>query len=275
MPFLFSALLLASCTSRTTLVEATFVDSLITNYHDPAPLKLVQADLLFWQRRVDSLPFDLTNQQKWAAALTERFHLLGNVDDLLRADSIFTGLNRFYKNREPGPLLALAGMKMSRHQFQEAKSLVDSAAALNAMRYAVTLTQFDVAFELGDVKRADALLRSVLGHNEYGYQFRRAKLAHYEGETDSAYASMIRAAGLTESPQLKAIALSNAADLQLHKGDAGAAADLYRAAIRLNGADFHSIAGLGRIALLHDHNPQLALRIYSFVAGQHHSPEML
>ncbi|RYE00432.1 MAG: hypothetical protein EOP50_03745 [Sphingobacteriales bacterium] len=267
--------LLASCSARTTLVEPKFADSLLGRYQPSEALTTVQGDLAFWKNRVDQLPFDITNQQKLAGALTERFQLAGDVHDIITADSLLSNLNVFYRGKEAGILLALAHIKMTRHQFPGAKLLIDSALALRAMPYATTMASFDAAFELGYEAKANSLLHTVFGRNDYGYYFRLAKIEHNQGNADSAIAHMERAARATENPIQKAAALSNAADLELHSGDAEAAASLYRECLRLNPSDFHSITGLGRIALVHDGNPALATRIYDFVGRHHGSPDPL
>ncbi|RYZ20680.1 MAG: tetratricopeptide repeat protein [Chitinophagaceae bacterium] len=267
--------LLYSCSSRPVLVKPAFADSLLGHYQPAKVLNVVQGDLAFWKQRVDSLPFDISNQQKWAVALAERFQLTGNVHDLITADSILTGLNLFYAGKEPGILLTLAHLKMTRHQFPAAKVLIDSVVAQHAMRYAATMASFDADFELGNEALASNLLHRVDGKNDFGYLFRLAKLEHGRGNADSAIAYMARAARMTESPIQKAAALSNEADLELHGGNAAQAAALYRECLRLHPSDFHSISGLGRIALVHDGNVALATRIFAFVGQQHQSPEPL
>jgi tetratricopeptide (TPR) repeat protein len=267
--------LIFSCSPRPVLVEPSFVDSLLSHYQPSQTLLTAREDLAFWKERVDRLPFDITNQQKWAGALTERFQLTGDVKDLITADSVLSNLNVFYSGKEPGILLALAHMKMSRHDFPAARALTDSALSLRAMRYAVSMAFFDVSFELGDEATATRLLRSVQGKNDYSYYFRLAKLEHNRGNADSAIAYMEHAGRSTENSLLKAAALSNAADLELHSGNAQTAAKLYRQCLRLHPSDFHSITGLGRVALVHDGNGALASRIFDFVSRHHESPEPL
>ncbi|MEO6852123.1 MAG: hypothetical protein ABI166_15885, partial [Mucilaginibacter sp.] len=51
------------------------------------------------------------------------------------------------------------------------------------------------------------------------------------------------------------------------------AADLYKECIRLNPVDFHSIMGLGWVALVHDKNDTLAEKIFQFVASKNKLPD--
>ncbi len=74
---------------------------------------------------------------------------------------------------------------------------------------------------------------------------------------------------------LKSIALSNAGDLYIHAGDLRKAADIYKECIRLNGLDFHSMMGLGWVALVHDKNYTLAEKIFKFVRSKNKLPDPL
>jgi tetratricopeptide (TPR) repeat protein len=93
---------------------------------------------------------------------------------------------------------------------------------------------------------------------------------------DSAIWDMQRAADLAGNNEyLKEVALANAGDLYLHSGDLEEAGQAYMTSIRLNAADFHSIMGLGWIALVHDHNEALAENIFRFVQGRNGLPDPL
>lgn len=69
--------------------------------------------------------------------------------------------------------------------------------------------------------------------------------------------------------------MSNAADLYVHNGEIKKATEIYKQCIRFNSCDFHSIQGLGWIALVHDENDTLAKKIFSFVKTKLKSPDPL
>ena len=79
----------------------------------------------------------------------------------------------------------------------------------------------------------------------------------------------------TNSLALKQAALSNAADLCVHKGDLQQAYAIYKKSIETDAADYHSLTGIGWIALVHDKNDSLAEKIFSFVQQHTKSPDML
>ncbi len=87
---------------------------------------------------------------------------------------------------------------------------------------------------------------------------------------------MLTAARLAESSAyLKNVALSNAADLYVHSDELKKASDLYMECIKMNSGDFHSIIGLGWIALVHDKNDSLACRLFEFVQSKNKLPDPL
>src|SRR4029078_11586212 len=111
---------------------------------------------------------------------------------------------------------------------------------------------------------------------EYGYLFRRSKYEHYKGSLDSAIACMKQAANKAgNNKSLQTLALSNAADLCIHKAGIKEAAELYKQSLQLNPCDLHSIAGLGWIALVYDGSDSLAERLFQFVHSKTQSPDII
>lgn len=263
-------LLLLSCSScrqhSQNLVDGRFTDSLISHYAPSPAEKLNAAELDFWQRRLDSSAGAATPAARVAGALSQRFHLYGDIRDLLAADSMLSALSSAAKGREAGLLRSLAANAITRHRFQQADSLVRTALVLGAERYNSLLMQFDTRFELGDYVVAGNTLSTCAATNEYGYFFRMAKWMHFKGKTDSAVFYLQQALRWTgTSNGLKQAALSNLGDLYMHEGRMKEAADNYMQSVRIDAADWRSLQGLGRIALLNDGHPDVAERIFGFI----------
>lgn len=220
------------------------------------------------------MPESFVNLSKYASALASRFHIYGDISDLMLADSIMQKIASQYK--EPGLLLSLAGFKMMQHKFSEARGYIDTVVAMKAEKYAAQMMLFDADFELGDEYHSDYILKKTYSPSDYAYNFRLSKFDHYKGEIDSAVAHMMKAASLaTASPYLKTAALSNAADLCIHNGELKKATALYAECIRFNSCDLHSLMGLGWIALVHDGNDTLAKKIFAFANKKLKSPDPL
>lgn len=274
----FSAFLLVvilcSCHSADgPAIDPQYADSLIAHY---IPNRVAEDNLLFWEKRMEAHPDNFVNGPEYAAALISAFRTNGDIRQLVRADSLINESNEANAGKEPGSWRSLAGLAMLRHQFSLPTDYLKRAVAIEGNSFPNAFLDFDISFERGNYHHAKALLKALKEGNEYGYFFRRSKYEHYEGSLDSAIACMKMAAQKAGTfKNLQQLALSNAADLYMHKGDVLAAVDLYDESLRLNPSDLHSIAGLGWIALVHDGNDSLAERMFQLVRSQTQSPDIL
>ena len=269
--------LFASCKNeKKPIVSAVFIDSLISHYSQPEIYTTNETDLQFWKNRLDPKNPGLVSELKYAAALIQRFHLSGDINDVITADSILYVADKTFNHKESSPNMALVRNSMLQHRFTQADSLFDEAKKTDVKPYDAISTSFDVDFELGRYQFAEAALQKITDYKDYGFNFRLAKLAHYKGELDSSIASMQPASEIAGSNIfLKQAALSNEADLYLHSGNLQRANDLYIESIRLSAADLHSLMGLGWIALVHDKNDSLAKKIFLFARSKTKSPDVI
>jgi hypothetical protein len=269
--------LFASCSNENKIiVSSTFIDSLINNYSDSVVNTSLVAELQFWKNRIAPANPGSINEMKYASGLVQRFHLTGDINDLITADSILFTADKAFDHKETGPNLALLRTSILQHRFKDADSILNRARIAGIKKYESAAMGFDVAFELGYYQLAETELKKMADPKDYGYNFRRAKLAHYKGEVDTAIAAMHRAAQVSGTNiSLKQAALSNEGDLNLHNGHLQLANDLYVESIRLGATDLHSILGLGWIALMHDKNHSLAEKIFRFVQSQTKAPDVL
>jgi tetratricopeptide (TPR) repeat protein len=268
-------LLFASCKNENkAIVSVAFTDSLLNNYSDTAVKNSLEADLQFWKNRIIPTNHGMLNELKYASCLVRRFHITGDIQDLVTADSIIFLADQAFNHKEAGPNMALIRNSILQHRFKVADSLLQQARNTGIKKYESATTGFDVAFELGYYPVAAFELKQIADPTDYGYNFRRAKLAHYNGEMDTAIVAMHhaweQAAG--NIPLMQA-ALSNEADLNLHKGNLQRANELYVQSIRLSATDLHSVMALGWIALVHDKNDSLAEKIFRFVRSKTKAPD--
>jgi hypothetical protein len=272
-----SWVLVSACShEEKAIVNPVFIDSLITHYSPSFLSRVSDSNLLFWKTRMDDLPDNFVNGPEYASALASRFHLYGDIHDLLEADSLMKKSNEANQEKQPAIFRSLASFAMLQHQFLQADSFVKRAIKIENMSLPNAFTDFDVAFERGEYQKAKGLLLSLNKGDAYGYLFRRSKFEHYSGSLDTAIDCMTKAAERPGTNKyLKQVAYSNAADLCIHKGDLEKAANLYEQSILIDAADFHSLMGLGWIALIHDKKDILAEKIFSFVHTQQRSPDVL
>ncbi len=239
-------------------------------------IRSIKTDLQFWKSRIDPKNPGLLNELRYASTLVQRFHHSGDIQDIIAADSILKKADGTYDHKESAPNMALVRNSILQHRFKQADSLLAEAKKADVKPYDAIAASFDVAFESGQYPLAETELKKIADYNDYGYNFRYARLAHYKGEPDSALAAMHRAAAIAGmNIMLKQAALSNEADLNLHTGNLQRANELYMRSIRLNAADLHSLMGLGWMALVHDKNDPLAEKIFRFVQSKTKTPDML
>ena len=269
--------LLLSCHSnKQPLVSQAYIDSLINHYTIPAYVPANEDEMKFWNQRIDPVHPGQVNEQKFAGALMQRFAMFGDIHDLKKADSIMSAIDLRYLRTDGSVSLMRAGLSISQHRFIEAKENLHQAMASGTKKYSLLLSSFDVYFELGQYDSAARALHSIRGNKDYNYFFRLSKWEHLHGATDSAVKAMLEAAAYAEQDSLlRQVALSNAGDLCVHNGMMDKATEYYKTCIQLNPVDFHSLMGLGWIAMVNDQNDSLAEKIFSFVREKSKSPDAL
>ncbi len=270
-------LFITSCSHKNkSIVNPTFVDSLITNYTSSQFANTSDSNLLFWKKRMDSLPDNYVNGPKYASALFSRFHLYGNINDLLKADSLFNQSNKANREQEPSIFRTLASFAMLQHRFIQADTFLKKAKNIEGQSVPNAFLDFDISFERGQYQHSKKLLPALEANSPFGFLFRRSKFEHYDGSLDTAISCMLQAAEKAgNNNNLKQVALSNAADLYIHKGNLEKAYKLYIESIKIDAADFHSIMGIGWIVLVHDKNDSLAEKIFRFIQTQNNAPDPL
>jgi len=258
------------------MVNQVYIDSLIANYREPVCALLNNRDLSFWKNRINPLLPGFVSETKYAGSLSTRFHLYGDIQDIRSADSIIRKVDMDFNHREAGADLLLGHYSILQHRFKEADDWLGKAKLNGLKKYEQLTASFDVDFELGRYFNANNELKELKSASDYGYYFRRSKMDHLNGLLDSSIQAMMQAANQEKSnPFLEQVALSNAADLNIHAGNLRTAAQLYTTCIQMNCADFHSILGLGWIALVSDKNDSLAEKIFAFVHSKNKLPDAL
>jgi len=271
------AVVLFSCRNEPkTIVGKNFTDSLIAHYSLPPAIKTTGEEIAFWKNRIDPVATGISNESRYAASLISRFHQLGDIKDIKMADSMMRLVNAAYQYREAAPNMAICQYSILQHRFGEAGNYLENARQIGLKKYELLTASFDVDFELGRHTNAALYIRQLQSYGDYGYYFRRSKMEHLNGQIDSAIQSMLTAAEkASNSDYLKNAALANAADLYIHAGKLQEAAALYQQCIRMNSAGFHSITGLGWIALVYDKNDTLAQQLFEFVLSKTKLPDPL
>ena len=279
--FLYTIVLLfgiSACKSKKAVINTTEIEILLKDYKPSPSIKENEDDLLFWKSRIDSKNIDAVNLPKYAAALSLRFKIQGDINDLLAADSIYQLLDKHFLGKEAAYKIAQISSSLMQHKFVAADSFLQQANKLGIGEYEKSALSFDVYFETGNTEYAFFELAKIKNYKDYNFMFRNAKIFHYNGNVDSAVANMQAASDIamqSKNIPLAQSAISNTADLLLHNGDLQKAKELYLQSITLNNTDLHSFMGLGTIAMLHDKNDMLAEKIFKFIQTKTKQPDVI
>lgn len=261
------------------IVEQNFVQDLIKSKDslNGAEIEnLIKGELRFWEARLAAMPSSYTSAKKYAGALVQDFHLNGNLNQLLKADSIFRQINESEQEQDAGILRSLASIQITLHRFKEANEYVLKAKNVGTEKQDTYWLFFDTQFELGNFTLSKDILNKTASTNQYGYLFRIAKWKHWLGETDSAAYYFDQAANWAgNSLILKQVAKANLADLFLHNNQLEKAYKLYKENLIANPNDHHSLQGMGRIALTHPSTIDLAQQLFFHQAKINQSPDAI
>ncbi len=276
-PIFAILLLFASCKNGSSkIVDKIFTDSLIAHYSYPAAVKTTEDELAFWKSQMNPASPGLAHEPRYASFLISRYHQFGDIQDIKKADSIMLLVNAAFNGKEASPNLTLSAYSILQHRFTEADNYLDQARKDGLKKYEALTASFDVDFELGRYANIASQIQQMKPYADYGYYFRKSKLDHLNGAIDSSVDAMLKAASLAEtSLYLKDVALANAADLYIHAGKLSNAYALYKSCIKMNAVDFHSITGIGWIALVNDKNDSLAQQLFEFVQTSTKLPDPL
>ncbi|PZP42972.1 MAG: hypothetical protein DI598_16280 [Pseudopedobacter saltans] len=272
--FVITGFAFQSCQNNQPIVEKYFVDSLQSVYTSDSLLASNEQNRIFWGNRINPHNPSNINELQYAYTFINRFKLQGNIQDLDSAIMIMKKVDTTFAHTLSGPLLSLVSASIMHHRFSEADSFYLKACKIGIKEYQRTALGFDVDFELGYYKQAAIYLKSMRGVKDYNYFFRRSKMDHLNGNTDSALSSMEQAVSLAgKSPILQNLSWSMLGDLQVHQGDLEDAANSLKQAIRVNPGDMHSILQLGWIALMQNKDTAIVNKLFQIAINRNHLPD--
>lgn len=272
--FVITGVTFQCCQNNQSIVEKSFVDSLQSVYTPDSLLASNERNRIFWCNRINPNNQGNINELQYASTLINRFKLQGDIQDLDSAIAIMKKVDTTFAHTLSGPLLSLVSASIMHHRFSEADSFYLKACKIGIKDYQRAALGFDVIFELGYYGQAAIYLKSMSGVKDYNYFFRRSKMDHLNGNTDSAFSAMQQAVSLAgKRPILQNLAWSMLGDLQVHQGDLQDASKSLKKAIRVNPGDIHSILQLGWIALMQNKDTTIANKLFQIAINRNQLPD--
>lgn len=209
----------------------------VQHFASEAMLPKLNSDLDFWQNKVKQSPDQYIYHVRLAAAHSQRFQLLGHIDDLLMAGGLLDEASRHTPaNQRSGVLRMLAQNYISRHEFCLAENVMKQAEALEDGERDNALILFDLAMEMGQDKKAKAILVKLSSVPDFQYLIRRAKWEDKNGNLDGAILWLKDAASLAQKQCDVASliwAYTNLGDFYGHAGEVDKYRNYHQKALKL------------------------------------------
>lgn len=272
-------LVIAGCRQQERLVKTNDIEPFLGETKQSVQkIKASAENYLFWKNRLATDSGSYVNMMQLGYACMQQFSLLGKVEYLWRADSLFNRSNQITGGKEDGILLTLAQTAITSHRFSLAWQYVEAAEKISHDPLKYTLVRFDAAMESGFLKEADKCLQQIQEKDDFDYLIRKAKLTDHLGDLPTAIMFMEKAltkARLYKNNGQTEWALTNLSDLYGHHGEIKKAYDGYRQVLQMDPASHYALRGLGWLAFSHDKNTETAGRIFSFLNSITDMPDHL
>jgi tetratricopeptide (TPR) repeat protein len=231
-------------------------------------------EVKFWNSRLAKNGKDEASLSKLAGLYAELFKKTNKVGHLLLSDSLNREILKQYPHGNAEIYQRLAANAITQHKFQEAKKYAEKALSLKEKEAASLLLLVDVSIEIGDLAKANQILRKFRNKNSFAYLIRKAKVYDHEGLLDSAIVCMEKAYERIKGNRvLGQWALSNLGDMYGHAGRIEKAYQTYLNVLKNNPSDDHALQGIAWICLSDDKNFEAAKRIINALSIRRHMPE--
>ena len=269
--------LLACSSKNKAVVQEEIINTLMKQKSTNASSEVLKADMQFWTKRLEEKANDdVVAQIKLAGLYSRRFQYSGNINDVHQSDSLYRVANQIQHKFGSGVYRSLAANCVTQHKFLQADLYLDSAAIMGDDLYFTKLQQFDVKLELGQMKEAEAILKSLRSKTNFDYYSRAAKLEDHKGNSEASISFMEKAyADVLESKneQLLLWVKTNLADMYGHNNRIQESYQLYTEVIKENPDYFHAWKGIAWIAYSNDKNTTLAKKILIWLQEKHPVPD--
>lgn len=234
----------------------------------------LEADMAFWQERLNRMPKDEASKRKLAGLHAANFKRTGRVEELHYADSIYHSLLETTSSAKAGLYLGLAQNSITQHQFRIAQKYAEAALAEGGNEASSLLVITDIALELGDQYKAKSTLKKFTNKNSFAHLIRQVKVNDHEGELDSAILKMEKAFDRVKgNKDLYCWSLSNLGDMYGHAGRIEDAYKAYLSVLQKDPGYDYVLKGIAWIALSNDKNYSDAKRIIHILASRSRMPD--
>ena len=269
--------LLTSCNKqkKSIIRVADYEKYLTTGTHEAR--EKAEAEKDFWENKLAQHPDQYTYLQPLAAAYTTMFEVSGDIDCLLKADTLLVQANARQNQKNAALQRTLARNYITQHRFKEALALLKKAENIGEKLKATQKMLFDVHLELGNTAKAEHYLAEIKALNEFDYLIRLSKWSDHTGNLEAAIKYLEKAVALAEDSHNQSLQLwgySNLADFYGHAGRIEDAYNYYLKVLEIDPDYTYALKGIAWIAFSHEKNIAAANRILDAIAKKHETPDL-
>ncbi|CAM3379400.1 tetratricopeptide repeat protein [Aequorivita lipolytica] len=236
----------------------------------------IEKDMQFWQERFNNDSTHLMEMSRLSGVHASLFGSTGDISELKTSETFIKKSHDIAARNKDSYLRSLAHNYISQHRFKEAQVLLDSAYAYPDNRKETEMMLFDVAMELGEYNRADALLGKIKDTKDFNYLIRLAKWSDHNGNLDAAIKYLERAKQIAEERDNRSLKLwiySNIGDFYGHAGRLKDSYNSYLKTLEIEPDNHYAKKQIAWMVYSFEKNTEEANRILDSVMVNHKAPD--
>lgn len=276
--FLFSTLLIQSCTKNTIAKVGTIEDyNAFLVKTDSLKTKKLHKKISFWKAKFEAHPTQYPYLNKIAALHEAQFALNGNISDLKKAEKLYQKALSVVDSSQVNTLHSLCRNYISQHKFKACLPLLKKAIAIGEKQNVTHQILFDVHLELGNTSIAKSYLSSIKNPKDFNYLIRKSKWEDHQGNLDNAiqFLELAKTIAINESNDyLKIWSFSNLGDYYGHQGNIKKAYEYYLKTLQIDPSNYYVLKGIAWIQYAHNNNVTEANRILDTLIKHTQNPSL-
>ena len=278
IPFtVFTILFIFGCETKSNTITQKEDYNKYLEVKDNKSLTLAQKEIIFWQKKFDAAPNQISYLTQLASNYSTLFEYTGDIKNLYKAEDLLAKSNKAYDFSKVSTVRSLARNYISQHRFKEALELANKASAIGEGKKETQKLLFDVQMELGNYPEAVKNLNAIRDMNSFDYLIRLAKWNDHKGDLETAITFMEKARDIAEKDDNKVLKIwsySNLGDFYGHAGRIQESYDSYLKTLALDPNYSYALKGIAWIVFSKERNVKEANRIIDFIAATHNTPDL-
>ena len=231
--------------------------------------------ITLWSNKLKDNPTNFTYQKTLAKLYAQQFKITGNINALLKSDSLFQQINTKAPNQAE-VLQSLATNAICRHAFCDAEAYIQQALELGENSSVSSLILADLAMKRDASWRVELMVKNIASKQNFDFFIHQVKDCETPADWETTIETMemtLTKAKRSNNLNLVNWSLSKLGEMYSHDGRIEQSYQSYLEALQYQPHNLQALKGIAWIAYSHDQSPKEAKRIIQFLKYVHHSPE--